>query len=565
MTARHGVALFIHFSGLWDSLAIKQHPEWACVRSDGSVDYNATSTFGPYVDQLMIPELKEAASKYDLDGAWVDGECWAAKLDYSDAAAKAFKAATGMSELPRSADEPGWLEFLELNRRQFRKYVRYYVEELHKFRPGFQIASNWLYTTFVPERPEIPIDFVSGDYLGNASISTARLESRYLSFIDKPWDLMAWGFQQASGRRQGNAHKPAIQLQQEASVVLAQGGGFQTYYQPTRAGWLDDALIGVMSKVGRFCRDRQEVCHKSVPVPQIGLIFSTTSLYRQSGKLFGGWGAATSPARGLLDALVDNQYSVDVLPEWKLDEVIGTYPLIAVPDWPELGLRVKDIVTRYVKGGGRALICGAANAELFSNELKVRFIDGPKEGYAYLKGDEVMANVYGLWQKIRPESARSIEERFRTHDSTRDAECAATLTLLESGLIAAIYGPIGSQYASSHQAALRQFIRRVAERVFTPMVRVEGPPTVEVALRRKDRKLLINLLNSAGMQIAGDYVTGDFVPPVGPIRVSARLDRNPIKAMLAPSGRSIVGRHENGVWTATLDRLEIYDIIVLET
>jgi len=57
VTARNGVALYIHFSGLWDSLAIKQHPEWACARADGTLDPNATSTFGAYVDELMIPEL----------------------------------------------------------------------------------------------------------------------------------------------------------------------------------------------------------------------------------------------------------------------------------------------------------------------------------------------------------------------------------------------------------------------------------------------------------------------------------------------------------------------------
>jgi len=43
----------------------------------------------------------------------------------------------------------------------------------------------------VPEEPELPVDFLSGDYLGNASISTARLEARYLSQTGRPWDLMA--------------------------------------------------------------------------------------------------------------------------------------------------------------------------------------------------------------------------------------------------------------------------------------------------------------------------------------------------------------------------------------
>ncbi len=84
VTARHGVSLFIHFSGDWDSLAVKQHPQWAAVGPDGKPSSRVASTFGPYVDQLMIPELKEAIQKYDLDGAWVDGECWAVVPDWLD-------------------------------------------------------------------------------------------------------------------------------------------------------------------------------------------------------------------------------------------------------------------------------------------------------------------------------------------------------------------------------------------------------------------------------------------------------------------------------------------------
>ncbi len=152
------------------------------------------STFGPYTAQRMIPQLKEAAEKYDLDGVWVDCECWAPKPDYSPAAARAGRDVSGMETLPRKSGDPGWQQFLDFNRERFRKHVIEYAGALHAFRPGFQIASNWLYTTFAPERPELPVDYISGDYLGDASISTARLEARYLSAAGKTWDLMAWGF-----------------------------------------------------------------------------------------------------------------------------------------------------------------------------------------------------------------------------------------------------------------------------------------------------------------------------------------------------------------------------------
>jgi hypothetical protein len=445
VTARRGVALFVHFSGVWDSVAVSQHPEWARVRPDGKPEPNQTSTFGPYADELMIPELEEVARLYDLDGAWVDGECWATNPDYSDAAARAFREATGISELPKGPQDRGWLEFLELNRQQFRRYVKHYVDTLHSKHPKFQIASNWLYSTYVPERPELPVDFISGDYLGNGSISTARLEARYMAQTGMPWDLMAWGFARGPA---GPVHKSAVQLEQEAAVVLAQGGGFQIYYQPTRAGRIDDRYIDVMARVAQFCRARQALSHKSELVPQIGVLFSTTSLYSTSGKLFGGWGKFADPARGLIDALVENHYAVDVIPEWKLSEMASAFPVIAVPDWPNLGAKTRDVLIDYAKRGGKLLVVGAENSAVFAEAAGVRLAGEAAQQTAYTPGEEVFANLTGKWQDVEPvEGTRILARRYPTFDSTRDGKCAATLAKRGAGMVAAIHGRVGAPYA----------------------------------------------------------------------------------------------------------------------
>ena len=77
-----GVGLFIHYSGVGTARP-SPSTDWARIGPDGKRDPNATSLFGPYVDELLIPQLKEVTAKYDLDGVWADGECWAAQLDYS--------------------------------------------------------------------------------------------------------------------------------------------------------------------------------------------------------------------------------------------------------------------------------------------------------------------------------------------------------------------------------------------------------------------------------------------------------------------------------------------------
>jgi hypothetical protein len=556
-TAARNIALYIHFSGVWDSLAIQQHPDWAVRHADGSPDPNATSLFGPYPTERMIPQLKEAADKYNLDGAWIDGDCWATRPDYSPAAAKAFTQATGIANLPKNQNEPNWQEFLAFHREAFRRYVTRYVDELHRHRPNFQIASNWMYTTLVPERPTIPVDFVSGDYLGNASISTARLEARYLSASGKPWDLMAWGFQHNPNGPIPLSHKTAVQLQQEASVVLAQGGGFQIYYQPTRAGWIDDRLTNVMANV-----DRQSPSHHSETVPSIGVLFSTHSLYRTANKLFGSWGAHTAPARGMIDALTAAHLPVDVIPEWKLAESAANYKLIVLPDWPDTGLEVKNTLLQFVRNGGSLLIAGAENAALFAPELGVNQPGEARKQQTYIPGTELFANMAGLWQDVQPTTAKVIANRYPAYDTNRDATPAATWNPLGAGKIAAIYGPAGAVYSAAHAAPAREFIRQAVTAIHTPEIEIDAPPSVEIVLRRKAGNTILHLLNTTGMQVAADYAVIDAIPPAGPIQISLKLPAKPAKVTLEPGGKPIQGTWRDNHWHGEIDRVHIHSILV---
>ena len=553
-TARRGVALYIHFSGVWDSEAVKRHPEWARVPPDGKKEERQTSTFGPYVDRLMIPQLREAAAKYNLDGAWVDGECWATSPDYCEEALRRFG-----KPAPKSAKDPYWLEWLEFNREQFRRHVRRYVEELHRTNPQFQIASNWLYSTMVPEEPTLPVDFLSGDYLGNASISTARLEARYLGQTGKPWDLMAWGFQQAGSNTVGHVHKPAVQLKQEAGVVLAQSGGFQIYYVPTRAGYFEESHVRTMAEVGRYCRGVQEVSQATETVPQVGVVFSKETLYRTANKLFGGWGKASDAARGWLDLLLACQWSVDVLPDWKLERIASQYPLIVLPDWAEPGAAVARILSDYVRGGGKLVAAGAKNAALLAAAMGVTLKGEPSEQQCYVRG-EVMGNVKGLWQDIEPGAAKVLAERYPVLDTRSGGQPAAVGAVVGKGEMVLVPGPIGVVYAATHAAAVRDFGCALVAPRFQPLVRVSAPRTVEVVLRRKKGRLLVHLLNATGMQVAGDFATVDFVPAVGPVRLNFGKSK-PGAVHLAPEGRALEAQLTQGEWTVEIPLLEVHAVV----
>jgi len=105
-------------------------------------------------------------------------------------------------------------------------------------------------------------------------------------------------------------------------------------------------------------------------------------------------------------------------------------------------------------------------------------------------------------------------------DTRKDGVPAAVSAAVGQGEICLVPGPVGQVYAATHASAVRRFAAGLIQLRFDPLVRVTAPPTVEVVLRRREGQVLVHLLNTTGMQVAGDYATVDYVPPVGPVRVN---------------------------------------------
>ncbi|MCX7598456.1 MAG: hypothetical protein N2512_06255 [Armatimonadetes bacterium] len=563
VTREYGVGLFIHYSGVWDTVACRNRPEWARVDAEGNPDPNNTSVFGAYADELMIPQLKEVAEAYDLDGVWVDGDCWAVQLDYSAAALEAWRAETGYEDAPKDRSDPRWLEWKNFHRRAFERYVAKWVTALHEFRPGFQCASNWFYTTMAPKRPEAPVDFISGDYSPMASVDRARCDARYMAQVGLPWDLMAWGFNW--GQELGSSLKPAVALQQEAAVVLMQGGGFQIYYNPTRSGYIVDQIIETAGQVADFCRARQKWCQGSVSVPQVALLLSAESQFDRSDAVFT-YSGCLDELEGALHALLELHYSVDILAEWNLEPRLAEYPLVVIADAHKLPAGFREALLGYVQGGGKLLLLGQRCARLFEDVLGVEFEGEPEQVTAELEASGGLVNCNGVWQKIRPVEAKVIAHRWQTRDTRKESEPAATVTRLGRGRIAAVYGPVALAHFRTHHPGLRHFIGDIVASLFPePRVEVDGPACVDVALRRAaDGRLCVHLLNLAEAQRADRFLAPDFIPTVGPIKVRLSLPYRPQKIRWQPDGGKVRWTWKRGVVEAEVPSLHIHGVLVVE-
>jgi hypothetical protein len=559
VTTARGVALFMHYSGVWDSKAVKDHPGWAAVGADGKPNTKATSVFGPYAEKLLIPQLRELAGVYGVDGAWVDGECWASVPDYGEAALKAFREATGITDVPRKPGQPHWFEFLQFHREAFRQYLRHYVAEVKKTHPEFQLCSNWAFTDHMPEPVSAPVDFLSGDYSPDNSVNSARLAARYLARQGKPWDLMAWSFSRKT--KEGRTQKSAVQLQREAALVLAQGGGFQAYFKQKRDGSIYDEQMPVMGEVAKFCRERQQLCHHAQAVPQIGLLLSTADHYRRVNSLFG---RDHSRINGVLQALLESQLPVEVLGEHQLAGRCADYPLLIVPECDYLEPAFRDSLAAYARNGGRLLLVGPSAAQLFAPEMGLQ-TPGQLRTNAALQlahGGQALTFKSNVQFGQAP-GAQTFGRLLTTNEAKTVSRPAATIVKLGRGQIAATHCNLGQAYLRDRPELLRRYLAGLARELFPqPLVTVQGSPDVEVTLMRNHGKLLVNLINTAGPHQTQPIL--DSIPAVGPLIVTLRLDKKPAAVTLEPGARPLAFDYQDGQLRLTVPQVKIHDIVAVQ-
>jgi len=563
VTAARGVALFLHYSGVWDAEALKRHPSWARIDDGGKRDPKNTSVFGPYADKLLIPQLRELAGAYGADGVWVDGDCWATGLDYGREALRQFRQATGIRAVPRRPEDPHFFEFVEFCREAFRRYLRHYADELHRTHPDFQVCSNWAFSTHMPEPVSAGVDFLSGDYPLQDSVHCARLEARVLARQGKPWDLMAWSFAGKFGEGPYSTKTP-VQLEQEAAVVLSVGGGFQAYFKQKQDASIFDWTMKLMAETAEFCRARRTFCHKAQAVPQVALLYSGKAHYRKTAKPFST--AGLDGLRGTLMSLLDAQYSVEVLMEHQLSGRMADYPLIVVPEWEYLDPAFRAELRAYVRGGGRLLLIGPAPAAMFRKELKARLVGKPEQRGQYIEQDGWLFALRTTSQVARlGRGAREFGKRYPANETADALGPAASITKCGKGYIAATYVNLGERYLHARTCGARDWLAAlVRELMPRPIVEVRGSHQVDVQVNRVAGRLAVNLVNTSGPHGDPNVHVFDHVPPVGPLEIVLRPGRRPTRITRQPAGRKMRFAWSGGEVRLILPKLEIHEVIWVE-
>ncbi|MBI1338447.1 MAG: hypothetical protein GC164_16010 [Phycisphaera sp.] len=570
VTREEGVRLLAHFSGIWDDTALHDNPRWATRDHHGKRRPHATSPWSDYVTKRMIPQMKEVIDRYDVDGFWVDGDCWAMRADYCRAALEAFERVTGVSrtKVPTEKGQPHWSAWMRIHRDRFLHYVKTWLDEIHAYKPGIELASNWAFSTQSPDPVSLPVDFLSGDYSSTNAVNSARVDAYYLANLGRPWDLMAWGHVWFPGKM-GSIPKPAIQLMQEAVPVLAKGGGFQVYIHPDRHGLVTDWQTHTLKEVADFCHEREAVCHKTQPIPQVALLLDTTSLYEVNEDVFNcGWHGEYRPMAGTLHALLEAGHSVDILAEHTLLPQLDRWPVVVVPEWSAMSRATVKALEQYVYDGGSLLLVGPGAVRPFAKALGVQLKGQPTVRDLYLNTHNLPGRIKGEYQTIilnKSSGVKVIASASPNYAMDENLVPLAIARKLGKGRIAAVLAQAGNAHATAHTPGVRELLDATVHHLYTPIARlIDAPGCIDLNLRTKDNRTIIHLGNTSAMPTSNGYFFAEHIPPTPELTLMVRLKHKPKRVTLEPAGKALRSRYDRGLLTLQLPPVHIHSAIVID-
>jgi hypothetical protein len=563
VTNKHNIGLYVHYSGVMDEKVVKEHPSWAVINSNGEKHKQNISFFSPYLQSYLLPQLKELNDIYKIDGAWIDGDNWAVRPDYSEASLKRFTRETGITDIPKNPADKNYPEFVEYTRQLFREYLRTYIDSIHKYNPGFQITSNWAYSSMMPEKADINVDFLSGDLPPQNAVYTAALEARSLAPQGKPWDLMSWGFSWnwENNYRMPRSMKTAVQLKQEAAQVMAMGGGIQFYYYQNRDLSIKPWIGSTLAEVADFCRARQSFCHKSKPVPQIALLYPSDAFRRNSSAPFSRPGGNL---QGALNAILDGQHCVELLMEHNLTGRMTQYPIIIIPECNYLAPAFRNELLDYIQNGGNVLLIGVATTRLFEKELGIVSLTDKSEEQLFIATPERIGGIRSIKTDVKLNPGSTVTSVFFTDNDFRlkGETVSSSVNSLGKGKIAAIYFNAGSSYFEYKSTVLRDFISNRINGLFAaPVVKLSGSHLAHVSLNTLNNRTYINLVNIAGEHTNTQALGYDEIPALKNLTVEIRTPSKPSRIILQPEGKELKFEYKNGVSKFLLPELNIHVIL----
>ncbi len=557
-----------------DGEIMKRRAEWNRMLPDGSPVERALCYHSGVADGYLWPMIREIIEGYRPQGFWFDGSCFTVRTCYCVQCKERFGKEHDV-RVPEKPTDPGWAAYQEMQRQIYREFIRETCRRIHQLDPACLVAVNWAYSIRMPERPDRGIAYLTGD-IGNR-VEGLSAEAHWYDSLSLSFDLMTQVSTlqpvEVGDARLTMRPKPRCQIEQEMAIIVANGGRYNAWDNPTaESGLIPERFEFMADAMAPFLRSRQPYCKKSERLADVSLLHSAAVHYAVTESAATSFTKRNNRIDGATRLLPTLHLNYEMLPDWRLAAGDVRSPLVIVEHPKGLTRQTADHLLTMVHGGGSLLLTGMGImqdkrfAELFGvkllsppagSEKLAASIDG--KGYEFdhwlfkleSAGAETLLDVTAADGKRYPLLTRSPLGEGRLY-------CAPLPLLTEHG----------------KQSVPRPVLLEIFERLLPPSQRLlacDAPATVEVVLRRQGDRRIVHLVNMAPGErevLRSDrraYPLIRSLPPVPPCRVSVRLADPPNSVRLQPQDKPIDDwRYQDGRLTIDVPQFAVHQILVIQ-
>ncbi len=576
-------------------------PSWMAKDAKGeSLHYPCCNS--PFKDEIAIPQIMEVTENYDIDGwffdeifpgcAWINSRCWC------DFCKQMFRQEYD-ADLPKSHDDPMWVEFGEWSRRCFTNFMEELYGKIKSIKPHISIGYNWAYSIIQPDAPDsFPIDYCNYDFCEGNFIYPLNISlgSKYLLppeiyyKIWTSWTNQAWI---------DWTLKTVNALKLDCATMLANGSMIIMGGRRYPDGKIEPVVWDYVGEAFKFLAEREEYCIPSESVPYIAVIHSSTSFYlKEGGNLTAEW-KPLSPIRGAHKALVESALHFDIVNEKMLIDKISSYKALVLPNQLSLSYETVEAIKRFVKNGGGLLACQSNPKDENGRPIKdfaladvfgVSYHGLSPYGTGYIRS--LNKNVIQGAPNIvfRVEGPFTLVKRGKAEELARliypSGECSSAkpyegkyfppgsdsgypaITINTYGKGKAIYvtSDIFSDYLQGNYVWIRYLIANLMNQVIREKILiVDAPPSVEVTLRKKGERTIIQLVNfHEGKRTVEVAPQIDWMPTITDVEVKLKVAEDPKVIYTVPEKTKLNWKRDGGYIRFISPEFKIHQCIVIE-
>lgn len=572
-----GLRVLAYISFGIDGEAGRRHPEWAQVPDPAKGPYItkdhfvSTCPYTPYIDELMLPMIREIQDAYPVNGFFFDtmGAMGICHCKWCEAE---YQEKYGRS-IPLNQDDPDWGTYGAFRRERAWRVVEKVGRAITDRDPEQKVGFNWVGTSRFPERMPEGVTCLTCDYstTGPQSLQ-ASFHAAYGKTADRPCDVMYtiinYGWRDWAPR-------PLAGLEQTGVTIWAHG--CRPYLgdrlHPTNR--LDPMSVRAI----RYLGEVQQRVAAAYPPPSarqlsdITMVIGPQSLYAPDMHKFATDRSGTVPVEGMHRLLLDAGTSCAIVAEDFLADRLADTRLFILSETDALSAATAATLKKAVEDGANLLVTGGI-PQVEGKPMDwfgVQQETAPWQDHIYLPllcpdDEKSPVLVHGPFRRIAVDGAEVVLEAIRPYDCSFGmrfghgtgpisfetcGEPILTCRPCGRGQVWFLATPIGSDYnerANYWQADwFAQLLRRLVPQ---PIARVVGEcGSVEPVPHVDKDATWVFLINHGGEQLAFNSRaarTFTCVPPY-PVTLEACIPPGREVADVTVAGESIPFTVEGGL------------------